>query len=304
MKKKHLYLLGGLLVLLSLALPALAFAQAGGPVDPYEQYNSYENAYGPLQLDYQYAAYLHDPYDKDFYRFDVDKTGTVQVELTNVPTGHTSQYNYVVLLYGPDGNIVAEDRYGTGDKRVAANNAPAGAYHILVEVGEVGGKRICYPPQPYLLRVTTSAAGGKSTGGKPEPGKEAAWARAQLEGMGYTLVYDPGVMTFDDGSKAAVVIEMPRSMDLRLSDATTARQVVDTWGVLYTAYDVQALWVGLTYQNRYVLYYAVSYTNFGRYVKGELTTQSLPINWGVFDTQEKRWLTEAEGKGFIQKNFQ
>ncbi len=62
--------------------------------------------------------------------------------------------------------------------------------------------------------------------------------------MGCTILYDPGVIDFEE----------PRSFDLRLSDDTTRRQAVDTWSVLLTAFDVDALWIGLTCQNRYVVY--------------------------------------------------
>ena len=415
--KSKLYLLGCLLVLLGLLAPAIAIAQTGGPIDPYESNNDYDHAYGPLQLDHQYAAYLGDPYDKDYYHFDIDKASTIQIDLTNVPTTHPTEYNYLIILYGPDGNIVERDFHGTGDKRLVADNAPAGSYHILVEVGEVGGKRVCYPRQPYLLRVTTAQAAatdsyeenntyqtaygplesgktyeaycwsqgdrdcyyielsanatvkaelqnvcatcdydlylvdssekilvgsenavgvdesltGQCAPGKyyivvhprqgysqqvpyrltvtyseqkgPQPGNEAAWARAQLERMGYYLHGDPDLMTFDDGSKAAIALENPQSLDLRLSNDTTWRQATDTWRILDQAFDVDALWVGLVYQGRYIIFHAVSAANWARYAKGELPRENLPVSSGVYDTQEGRWLTEAEGKGFIKKTF-
>ncbi|MBU1747462.1 MAG: hypothetical protein KKA73_07225 [Chloroflexi bacterium] len=148
------------------------------------------------------------------------------------------------------------------------------------------------PAQPFSLDTD-----------KPQPGQEAAWARARLEGLGYTVLYEPGVMSFPDGDQAAVAIINLMSYDLRLSDASTRRQVTDTWGVLQTAFpSVQYLWVGLTYQSRYVAYYEVAGADFTRYARGESPLESLRIGFGVYDAVAGEWVPGT--KNFINKSFQ
>ncbi len=418
MKKKRT-LWACLLVLLSLIPLVIVSAQAGVPVDPYEGYDDFDRAYGPLQLGPQYAAYLNGPYDKDFYYFDVDQVGTIRVDLANIPTNHT----YGIILYDRDRDIVDLDVEGRGDKHLSFDMSFSGRYYLMVDV-----RAGAYDPyQPYLLRVTTTQGGGsrqevtgtdsfednntyqtaygplesgkvyeaycwsqgdrdcyyitlsanstvkaeltgvcadcdydfylvdsaeqilagsengqgqdeslsvnlppgtyyfvvhpyvgysqqvpyrltvtynETAGGRqgPQPGNEAAWAKAQIEDLGYTILYEPGVIELNDGSLAVVAIEVPVSFDLRIEDNTTWRQAIDTWGVLINAFDVHHLWIGLTYQSRYVVYYAVSSGDFGRYIRGEVSRQDLPISYGVWDQQEGGWVSDA--RDFMDKNFQ
>jgi len=294
--KSKLYLLGCLLVLLGLLAPALALAQAGGPIDPYESNDDFDHAYGPLGLEYdQYAAYFHSPYDADFYYFDVNQVGTIQVDLTNVGT----EYNYGLILYDSDREIASLEVQGTGNKQLTFAMSRRGRYYLMVDVRQ----GLCNTHLPYLLRVTiTQVHAGAPKG--PEPGQEAAWARTQLEALGYTLHTNPDLVKFDDGSQAAIALENPLSLDLRLSNDTTWRQATDTWRILDQAFAVDAVWVGLVYQGRYIVFHAVSTADLDRYAKGELTRETLPVSSGIYDTQEGRWLTETEGKGFVQKNFQ
>lgn len=414
MKKKG-SLVSCLLLLASL-IPLVAAAQGGGIVDPYEMGDDFDRAYGPLQLGPQYAAYFASPYDKDFYYFDANQVGTIEIDLGNVPQGYT----YGLILYDKNREIASLDVQGQGDKRLSFQMSFKGRYYLMVDVragnydanrpyllrvlvAQGGGeqrqgsdsyednntyrtaygplesgktyeaycwdeydadyyyislnanstvkaelKNICadcdydlflldsnlnslassgqargqdeslavsnVPPgtyyllivpysfsrqSPYRLTVTyNQAAGGGQQG--PQPGNEAAWARTQIEAMGYTILYDPGVMDFEDGSQAAVAIEDPRSFDLRLSNETSRRQAVDTWGVLLTAFDVDALWIGLTYQSRYVIYYVVGSDNFHQFVRGSLSWDNLPINYGVWE-QGYGWVSDA--KDFMDKNF-
>ena len=79
------------LVVLSLAALTIAGAQGGGPIDPYEVNEDFDKAYGPLRMAHEYAGYLDNLYDKDFFGFDVDHVTTIDVGLSNVPENSTQR---------------------------------------------------------------------------------------------------------------------------------------------------------------------------------------------------------------------
>jgi len=417
--KRVLWIVCLLLLLGVLPLP-LALAQAGGPVDPYESGvadEDFDDAYGPLTLGPQYAAYFTSPYDRDFYYFEMGEVGTIWIELANVP----ENYTYGLILYDKNKEIASLDVQGKGDKRLRFDMSFKGRYYLMVDV-RVGG----YDPHiPYLLRVTTSQAGGEeeevtdsyeenntygtaygplasgetyraycwsqgdrdcyyftvsnptnnvhlelekvcaacdyelylvnadeeivaaSENGQgmgeslsanvpagryyivvhpyrgystsepylltavfegreqptgPQPGQEGAWAREEIEALGYTVVYDPGVMDGTNNTRIGLAVELPRSMDLRLEDDTTWEQAASTWQVLIQAFDVHTLAIGLVYQDRYMVYYAVASGDWGRYMAGDLSREDLPYSYGVFDLDTGEWLQNA--KDFIDKNLQ
>jgi len=132
--RKKLHFAACLIVLLGL-IPLVAAAQAGAPTDPYEGYDDFDRAYGPLQTGPQYAAYLNSPYDKDFYYFDVNQVGTIQVDLTNVP----SDYTYGLILYDKNREIASLDVQGKGDKRLQG-------FYLIPTAG--GRFRTPAPPPP------------------------------------------------------------------------------------------------------------------------------------------------------------
>jgi hypothetical protein len=417
--KRKLWLRAGLLFIITLMPLALAGAQAGLPVDPYEGHEDLDNPFGPLELNTQYAAYLGTLYDRDVYYFDVNQAGTLKVFLSNVADNVT----YGLILYDRDKTIASLDVQGKGDKVLDFRMSFSGRYYLMVDVrGETydpkrpyllhvatfqegserkpspagdsfednntyataygplqsgttyeaycwsQGDRDCYyvtvssgttikaelagicaecdydlylvdsaeqiladsengqgvgesltanvgpgtyylvihpyagysQEVPYQLTVTYADTAGGTQG--PQPGHEAAWAKARIEEMGYTILSEPGVWEYADGTKTVVALEDPASLDLRIDDDVTWRQAIDTWGVLITAFDVHNLWIGLTYQNRYVIYYAVSSGDFGRFIHGELTRADLPVLLGIWDGQQGEWMSNS--RDFVNKNFQ
>jgi hypothetical protein len=228
------------------------------------------------------------------------------------------------LAYNPNDDeflVVFEQGTDIYGQRLKSDGTRIGnAFAITTADGEQLGPEAAYGhvgDTPRYLVAWTDRRGGVETvwgrwvelaqppspdADKPQPGREAAWVKARLEKLGYTALYEPGVMAFPNGDQAAIAIINLMSYDLRLSDESTRRQVTNTWGVLHTAFpNVQYLWTGLAYQNRYVAYYEVASADFARYASGELPLESLRIGFGVYDTVEGQWVPGT--KNFINKSF-
>jgi len=119
----------------SLYLPVLmrdystvAYADPCGPDNDYcEDYDTYQDAYGPLQPNATYDAYPEDT--TDYYYFELSESGSVTVRVTNY------QADGQLLLR--DSNVVQidvdyEPAGGDGVLEVAAAGLAAGKYYIQI----------------------------------------------------------------------------------------------------------------------------------------------------------------------------
>ncbi|MSP12692.1 MAG: pentapeptide repeat-containing protein [Chloroflexi bacterium] len=118
--------------------------------DYYEPNNTFLSAYGPLQPDVEYKAFLWNcsvsSQDLDYYWFNVTIPGVpFDVYLWNIP----NYTDYDLYLYGPSQNELARSTNVNADERISWTPAVTGTYYALIFTPN----QTCTQSHPYSLAV-------------------------------------------------------------------------------------------------------------------------------------------------------
>jgi hypothetical protein len=117
--------------------------------DIFEPNNTPEQAYGPLQSDQAYEAYIWNSTDvNDYYHFTPSTTAQVQVALTQIPA--SCDFDLYIYYFNGSYQLVAySNRTGTADESVSFT--PVAGRQYFARVYRYSGSS---NQQPYRLRVT------------------------------------------------------------------------------------------------------------------------------------------------------
>jgi len=96
--------------------------------DTYEPNSNFNLAYGPLTSETVYWSYIWSSTDDDYFRFNLETPGRIDVELANIPVGS----DYDLFLYDPSRREAGRAE-GVGDKEtISYTAAVTGTYYILI----------------------------------------------------------------------------------------------------------------------------------------------------------------------------
>ncbi len=111
--------------------------------DTYEPNDTFEQAAGPLAFEQTYRAYIWDEVDRDTYLLQVGDTGTIAVDLTDIPP----VADYDLFLYNEAGELLASSKRVIEHEHIEQYLSP-GIYYVSVQ-SFAGFSR----NEPYALQV-------------------------------------------------------------------------------------------------------------------------------------------------------
>jgi hypothetical protein len=118
--------------------------------DAYEPNDSLSAAYGPISSGTVYNGYISSGTDTDWFKFNVNSTGTINLSLTNLPG------DYDIYLYNSAGSLVAfSENAGTTSESVSYNATSTGTYYVEV----FGYNGAMSTTQAYAMQATYPTSG-------------------------------------------------------------------------------------------------------------------------------------------------
>lgn len=127
-----------------------SYGYTNSNTDAYEPNDSLSAAYGPISSGAVYNGYISSGTDTDWFKFNVNSTGTISLSLTNLPG------DYDIYLYNSAGSMVAfSENAGTTSESVSYNATSTGTYYIEV----VGYNGAMSTTQAYAMKATYPTSG-------------------------------------------------------------------------------------------------------------------------------------------------
>lgn len=133
-----------------------------------------------------------------------------------------------------------------------------------------------------------------------DPSDPAAAVETDLTAQGYEVIEVGGPDTDPDVTDATVIMEMVSD---ELDEVTTA-QLQAGWVALDTYYsNVDYLLVGLQYEQRYILVYAITKEEWQGWLRGDFASEDFwdHVLFGVYDTTTGQYVDDQ--RDFLDKNF-
>lgn len=137
--------------------------------DTYEPNDSMNDAFGPLVYGREYRSFIQSEQDVDYYRFAVDKSGSILTYLENIP----EDCNYDLYIYDPNQKLVAKSTKPENSVEVISfNTRISGTYYLKVSSMSGFSLRKRYSLTVESVSPTSSLIAAHGVYPNPGPGME------------------------------------------------------------------------------------------------------------------------------------